>query len=538
MTATTILKPVCDVCSKPAIIDFSFFVKKSKEGKELREKFIQLKCKHVVKEVQADQLGFDDIYSESGKSLLKFQKEVCAQSVKENFRVLLNLQMGLGKTICSIALVKKYWKLLSPVLIVCRSGLVTQIAVEWLDWMDGKPIQLINSGKDKPEHKYFKAFVMSMDLMRNLKWLDEFEPKTIIIDEVQNFKNPDAERTKHLQRLAAKATYVMGLSGTPIKNHFGEYFNILNMIDPKNFSNRSQFYEDFVDYYYDDNGKLHTGGVKQSRYAAFKQLTDRYIIRRTREEVLPDLPKIWRTYQFCNLTKKIADSYRKELGTYLDAYNDSMGAEGQQLFKAKTEINASIMRMRQIVGLAKVDPTVDFVREFLDSSNGNKIVIFIHHIDVGTILQIKLDALLKERGLESSLRIEGGISSDASWKIEQEFKNNPNRRVLVASTLAAGEGKNFQFCSDAIMMERQWNPPNEEQAEARFTRIGSVADKVNITYVVAYGTVDEIFAKLVEKKRTILKQVHEGVWTDAMQSEIMTQLQDILATEGMSMFRM
>ncbi len=665
---STVLRPDCPVCKKAAIEDFHFFVKKTKEGKVYREKIVQLKCSHVIRESGIEQLSYDDIISASGYTLLPFQKEVCLQSTKQNFRVLLNLQMGLGKTICTFAMIKKYWKQLSPVVIICRAGLVTQMAMEWLEWMDGKPIQIINSGKDRPEPKYFRAFVISMDLLRNLKWLDELQFNTLVIDEVQNIKNPEASRTKCVRKLATgerirtkvddtnlikrnrikviaedlmkyhevwgrftlhfkelpedklslcrcqaskdgrivgeivlsrrhaendpedevvesilheiahaitpgaghkpiwaetyralggngqqfaycegtvdlqkeipAPRYIIGLSGTPIKNHFGEYFTILNILDPRNFRHQSEFYNTYVDYYYTDSGFLKAGGIQRHSYENFKRITDPYIIRRTREEVLPDLPKIWRKFQFCNLNKTTADAYKKELGVYKDAYNDSLGTEGQERFHAKTEINNSLMRMRQIVGLAKIDPTVEFVTDFLDQRNGDKIVIFIHHIDVGTILVQKLDQLLAEKELAPTLRIEGGMKSDASYAIEQEFKTNPKRRVLVASTLAAGEGKNFQFCSDAIMMERQWNPPNEEQAEARFTRIGSIADKVNVTYIVAYGTVDEIFAKLVEKKRTILKQVHDGVWTDAMQSEIMQQLHDILASEGMTMFKM
>jgi len=69
----------------------------------------------------------------------------------------------------------------------------------------------------------------------------------------------------------------------------------------------------------------------------------------------------------------------------------------------------------------------------------------------------------------------------------EEFKGGS--RIMIASTLASSEGLNLQFCSDYGMMERQWNPANEEQAEARFIRIGQKATIVNGTYFIATGTI-------------------------------------------------
>jgi SNF2 family DNA or RNA helicase len=124
--------------------------------------------------------------------------------------------------------------------------------------------------------------------------------------------------------------------------------------------------------------------------------------------------------------------------------------------------------------------------------------------------------------------MKGGMKAKDNYELEQEFKNNRNRRILVASTLAAGEGKNFQFCSDAVLMERQWNPANEEQAEARFTRIGSEADFVGVKYIVARGTFDEVMAKLVEKKRQHVVQSLSGKNVKWTESDFMSELMRLI----------
>jgi SNF2 family DNA or RNA helicase len=82
------------------------------------------------------------------------------------------------------------------------------------------------------------------------------------------------------------------------------------------------------------------------------------------------------------------------------------------------------------------------------------------------------------------------------------------------------------------MMERQWNPPKEEQAEGRFIRIGQLADSVTATYFTAVGTVDEFFADLVEQKRAIFSATMDGIETKWNESVLIRELAEILAAKG------
>jgi SNF2 family DNA or RNA helicase len=78
------------------------------------------------------------------------------------------------------------------------------------------------------------------------------------------------------------------------------------------------------------------------------------------------------------------------------------------------------------------------------------------------------------------------------------------------------------------MVERQWNAANEEQAEARFTRIGSVAETVDVTYMVARKTYDEAQAKLIEKKREIHHEAIGESVADWKDSDFMRELKEIM----------
>jgi superfamily II DNA or RNA helicase len=99
------------------------------------------------------------------------------------------------------------------------------------------------------------------------------------------------------------------------------------------------------------------------------------------------------------------------------------------------------------------------------------------------------------------LQLTSALNANERFEIQEKF-NKGSYRILVASTLAAGEGLNLQTCSDCVMHERQWNPANEEQAEGRFIRIGQMANAVSATYIHGENTVDQILHRLVEVKRT------------------------------------
>jgi hypothetical protein len=160
-----------------------------------------------------------------------------------------------------------------------------------------------------------------------------------------------------------------------------------------------------------------------------------------------------------------------------------------------------------------------------------------------------LDKQLVERGFNKTLRMFGGKDSDTRWNIEQSFKNNPKNRILIASTLASGEGLNLQFCQNFMQVERQWNPANEEQAELRFSRPLNYKDypsylqnylfnddrmpkktSIRAPYLIADQTIDSMLTDIVERKRTnFRKSMNPGEenikWEE---NEIIKELADMI----------
>lgn len=220
-------------------------------------------------------------------------------------------------------------------------------------------------------------------------------------------------------------------------------------------------------------------------------------------------------------------AYKDTFKQFRDEFEDD-GTKSN--FEREGNILAYLSKMRHLTGLSKIDPCIDHVMEFLGSTE-RKMTIFVHHKDVGEILLARLKSVMVELEIPEPLQLTSELNSDQRSAVINKFMNE-GHRVLIASTLASGEGLNLQKCSDCIMLERQWNPANEEQAEGRFIRIGQLAESVSATYFVAVGTVDEFFSEIVERKREIVFKTLGGQEVKWDQSSLIKELSEVLATNG------
>jgi SNF2 family DNA or RNA helicase len=374
------------------------------------------------------------------------------------------------------------------------------------------------------------GYIISYDLLRRMNgdFINQVEKKikTIVLDECQQIKNSASTRTKYTRLLCSKVPNVIALSGTPIKNHAAEYFPVLNILKPEVFPRETTFVRYECDSYW--NGySWKTGGLANPE--RFREKTKSFIIRRERSEVMPDLPKIDRQFQFHEMSKAVEQAYIDTFKQFRNEYNAA--SNEQSSFEDATNIMAYLSRMRHLVGLSKIDPCIDHCMDFLGSSE-RKLTIFVHHKDVGSILAEKLNIILKELELESVITLTADLNAEQRYDRVLEFQNDPKKRILIASTLGFGEGLNLQFCQDCIILERQWNPANEEQAEARFPRPGSQAESISVIYMVAVGTVDEFFSEIVERKREIVTNTLGGNAAQWDQSSLMKELTSVLAANG------
>ena len=516
------IKPKCKECGKVAELGNSYTI-----GEVT---YTMLQCGHITKSEALKVSAPEDIVSLDGKKLFKFQCDGVRFVENSGGRCLIGDEMGLGKTIQALAAIMLHKPEMMPFLWVGKSALKYQYQHEAMRWggddffaqVISKPSDVLLPGAS--------GYIISYDLLRNMKnfseKLEKVGVKTLVLDECQQIKNSSSQRTVHTRDISRKITNVIGLSGTPIKNHAAEFFPILNIVKPEMFHDESRFVHNWCDSYWTGYG-YKVGGLANPK--RFHEKTKEFIIRREREEVMPDLPKIMRTFSFHEMGAAVEAEYKKVFVQFRDEYNKN----GDGGFAEASNTLAFLSRMRHLVGYAKIDPCIDHVMEFLGSCE-RKLTIFIHHKDVGEILCNKLTAINKELGLNEPLMLTSELDAQQRFDMVQAFTTDPKHRILIASTLASGEGLNLQICSDCLILERQWNPANEEQAEGRFPRPGSTAQSISATYFVAVGTVDEFFSEIVEKKREIVTNTlnPNGQALNWDQSSLMKELAEILASSG------
>src|SRR5258706_525125 len=483
MALSSIVKKTCAACGKIAVersrINFG------------TSKLITLECGHLTHEEVLVSANYSSIVSSDGRKLMPYQIDGVKFLEQADAKAILADEQGLGKTVQLSALLKLHPKELLPCIITCPTTIKLQWHHEIIRWcgVKGYLCQVISGGKELAAPG-FDIYITTYDLLKNEKCFELVKDniKTVVIDECQRIKNHLSDRAKAVQRICKNVEHIIPMSGTPIKNNAGEYFTVLNLVKPRLFPHYTNFIEKDCDSYH--NGwSYKVGGLRNPE--AFHEKTKDFILRRTKAEVLKDLPELMRKFHHVELDRKLNKVYAQ----LMDELEELYYGDSEDGMKKNASMIAIMSKMRHITGISKVEACIDNVTEFLLSCD-RKIVIFVHHHDVATMLKTGLDNWLKDGGFKETLHLHAGLGGDERANTARKFKDE-DFRVMIASTLAAGEGINLQFCSDCIMLERQWNPANEEQAEARFHRFGQT-NTVSSSYMIASETIDEYFTELVE----------------------------------------
>jgi len=485
-----------------------------------------------------------------GRVVYKHQAENVDFISRNGFRAVCADDTGLGKTLTVCALLHEFPETLLPALIICRTTLKIQWFVELLT--SCKLIaQVISYGQQVPDEE-FDVHIISYDMLKRIPNLYEMiQPKLIVLDECQAIKNWESARTGALVQFAKNVPYIIGTSADPIKNDALEYYPILHMTKPSRFNNRAEL-ERMCDYRQTGTGSFKRGGIAPWYENQWKDMTKDIIIRHKREDVMPDLPTVRRSHRYVSIedqevNNRLNEAYTEFLNAY-DSYKDYDKESAQMSYaQARMAANVSLMRLRHIVGDAKIAHALDFIEEFLNEGEPTKrLTIFVHHKTVADGILAGIEKLRNANKItcNSPFILRGGMNEEqrnelvSACTINQGWPtNDPFDRLLLASTLAAGEGINLQKCHDCIMVERQFNPPNEEQAFGRFSRIGIAkgVDYIFATYLTALNTIDSWFDKLVESKREALRKTHGdkleygSQWGE--EDEIVTDLLDTMANE-------
>lgn len=320
----------------------------------------------------------------------------------------------------------------------------------------------------------------------------------VVVDEFHNYMNRRAKKTLALKKLPCE--YFLGLTGTPILTKPDQLWSQLNIVAPKQFSS----YWNWVNQYctqkmnpFSKHTPIVTGVLSAE---AYKDMLAPHFIRRTKEEVLTDLPdKIYK-----QVPLKLNDKQRL---LYKSMMVDFTVEEGDEFHKSGTVLE-KIIRLRQICLDPRILPEVDVKEKgvkteaLLDivTSSEEQMVIFTSLKTYANLISKELKALKISHEL-----LTGDTPQKDRENLLTRFQQGKSR-IFVGTIKAGGVGLNLQNASTLIFMDKDFSPAINAQVEARIHRIGQKSVP-NIITMYTEGTVDEVMEKMLKERGDMIDSV-------------------------------
>jgi SNF2 family DNA or RNA helicase len=286
------------------------------------------------------------------------------------------------------------------------------------------------------------------------------------------------------------------LTGTPILNRAEEYFVPLNLVNPEKFSSLERFRSHWLEQ--DSKGRY--SRVKSYYLDSFKETIKPYLLRREKEDVYTDLPKLNKIYTLIDPDKsKMRDHYNQ----VLDKLELKLAQKANPTY---WDLADDMMELRRICGMMKLMWTVEYLED-CTSETAAKYAIGIHHESVRELLYLKLGT---DR---NCFKLSGQDSAEQKDRIMRQWEHSP-QQFLIINMLAGGVGMDFHYCDNVLVLERQWNSETESQFEFRFYNPDKSIKKnpTNIEYIICKGTLDEWWYDMVEEKRKVVGETMYNHW--------------------------
>ena len=424
-------------------------------------------------------------------SLFPFQEEGVRFALEREGALIAD-EMGLGKTCQAIGLINRD-PTLHKVIIVCPASMRIPWRRELERWLK-RPLSVGVVGVDTGfSQMLFSKDIVIINYDRLSRFAAELSARAFdlcILDECHFCKSPEANRTE--AALGIKARKRLALSGTPILNRPIEIYPVLSWLQPQEWPAADYFH--FAQRYC---AARHNGfGWDLSGASNLPELSHRLrstvMIRRTKAQVLPQLPEKIRTVIELCPTADMKRAIRQEIDVFEARY-------------LKVDHNAinwdDLARVRHQTALAKVPLVVQYVTEVLEGGV-HKVVVFGHHRAV--IAQL-VEGLSSYR----PVTVIGGMGAQERQDSIDAFQDESMVRVFLGNIQAAGTGITLAPASSrCIFAELSWTPAEMSQCEDRLHRIGTM-DSVSVQHLVLAESLDAMMVKVLLKKQRVLDAVLE-----------------------------
>ncbi|MFZ4596201.1 MAG: DEAD/DEAH box helicase, partial [Verrucomicrobiaceae bacterium] len=330
---------------------------------------------------------------------------------------------------------------------------------------------------------------------RDIETLREAEFDCIIFDEAQNVKNLTGERSKAMRQLQGRFKLV--LTGTPLENHAGEYYSIIDLALPGLFGD----YKAFMDALKSPNG--HFNPLDRARP---------FVLRRTKDKILKELPPKVESDLHLDLSEEQKRFYTRAVADVRQEVFEAF--EGKSAQQAGIVALAALTRLRQIcISPALIDPThtemspkMQHLVEKLEelAAEGHSALVFSQFTKSLDLLEKHLTEAKIQR-----LRLDGSTPQEKRKLLVEAFQNGKGPGIFLISLKAGGAGLNLTRASYVFHIDPWWNPAVESQASDRAHRMGQ-KQTVFIQRLLMRHTVEEKIMLLKAQKKELFDRVLSG----------------------------
>ncbi len=412
--------------------------------------------------------------------------------------------MGLGKTVQVLALLEdrrrrraKEGETKKPSIVVAP----TSVVFNWLDEANRftPELKMFNyTGLDRKRRleetpDYDVLLTSYGTLRRDIADLNATAFDYAILDEAQAVKNQKSQASKACRLL--RADQRLAMTGTPIENHLGELWALFDFLNPGLLGRATSF------------GTLTKSGDDGQTVSFLSQALRPFILRRTKQQVLTELPSKTEQTLYCEMPAK----QRKQYNELRDHYRRSLTQKVQEqgINRSKIHVLEALLRLRQAacdprlldakngkMGI-KLSVLMEQLEEVL--GEGHKALVFSQFTSLLSLVRTEFDAR------QWNYAYLDGRTRKRGEKVKQ-FQEDDECKIFLISLKAGGQGLNLTAADFVFILDPWWNPAVEAQAVDRAHRIGQKRS-VTAYRLICKDTVEEKIVKLQESKRQLAESI-------------------------------
>ena len=419
--------------------------------------------------------------------------------------------MGLGKTIQMLSIIAGYIdenkEEKRASIVICPSSLTLNWQNESQKFTNKLKTMVIrgNAQERKEQIKNigkYDLIITSYDLLkRDIEFYKEIKYafRFAITDEAQYLKNSNTQNAKAVKEIVADTRYA--LTGTPIENSLAELWSIFDYIMPGYLFTYKKFKTEFE-----------VPIVKEENQKAMKKLRmliEPFILRRTKKEVLTELPEKTITVLNNQMKEEQEKIYLNYLAQAKQDIAETIDVKGFE--RSHIQVLSALTRLRQICchpslfikdykeGSSKLEQCIEIIKDAIES--GHKILLFSGYTSMFEIIEKELN----KNGI-SYFKLTGATKVDERIRMVDEFNESKDIKVFLISLKAGGTGLNLTGADMVIHYDPWWNASAENQATDRAYRIGQ-KNNVQVYKLITKNSIEEKIYELQKKKSTLIDNV-------------------------------